>query len=92
MRGALFENQIEEYESVFKSNQEYEIANAPLKPVLGRYATRDDDCQMSFGGQATIQPLDPEAKSFEPEYVPIAAIPRTTDPGDRFGTQPYSLC
>ncbi|XP_010691528.1 replication protein A 70 kDa DNA-binding subunit D-like [Beta vulgaris subsp. vulgaris] len=84
MRGALFENQIEEYESVFKSNQEYEIANAPLKPVLGRYATRDDDCQMSFGGQATIQPLDPEAKSFEPEYVPIAAIPRTTDLGDRF--------
>ncbi|KMT07694.1 hypothetical protein BVRB_6g148170 [Beta vulgaris subsp. vulgaris] len=92
MRGALFENQIEEYETVFKSNQEYEIANAPLKPVLGRYATRDDDCQMSFGGQATVQALDPEAKPLEPEYLPIATIPRTTDAGDRFSTHPHSLC
>lgn len=85
MRGALFENQIEEYESVFKSNHEYEIANAPLKAVLGRYATREDDCQMSFGGQAMIQDLDPEAKPAEPEYQPIAAIPRTTDASDRYG-------
>ncbi|XP_057252422.1 replication protein A 70 kDa DNA-binding subunit B-like [Beta vulgaris subsp. vulgaris] len=84
MRGALFENQIEEYESVFKSNHEYEIANAPLKAVLGRYATREDDCQMSFGGQAMIQDLDPEAKPAEPEYQPIAAIPRTTDASDRY--------
>ncbi|XP_048497987.1 uncharacterized protein LOC125496540 [Beta vulgaris subsp. vulgaris] len=39
MCGALFENQIEEYEYVFKSTHEYEIANAPLKAVLCRYAT-----------------------------------------------------
>ncbi|XP_048500207.2 uncharacterized protein LOC125497423 [Beta vulgaris subsp. vulgaris] len=84
MRGALFENQIEEYESVFKSNHEYEIANAPLKSVLGRYATREDDCQMSFGGQAMIQDLDPEAEPVEPEYQPIATIPRTADANDRY--------
>ncbi|KMT12180.1 hypothetical protein BVRB_5g101270 [Beta vulgaris subsp. vulgaris] len=84
MRGALFENQIEEYESVFKSNHEYEIANAPLKAVLGRYATREDDCQMSFGGQAMIQDLDPEAEPVEPEYQPIATIPRTADANDRY--------
>ncbi|KMS97346.1 hypothetical protein BVRB_6g155910 [Beta vulgaris subsp. vulgaris] len=62
MRGALFENQIDEFENVFKHEHEYEIANAPLKPVVGRYATRPDDCQMSFGGQTSIQPVDPTAE------------------------------
>lgn len=46
----------------------------------------DGDYQMSFGGQAMIQPLDPEAKLVEPDYMPIDAIPRTTNASDRFRT------
>ncbi|KMT19414.1 hypothetical protein BVRB_1g012620 [Beta vulgaris subsp. vulgaris] len=85
MRGALFENQIDEFENVFKHEHEYAIANAPLKPVLGRYATRPDDCQMSFGGQTSIQPMDPTAEIVPPAYIPIDAIPHTNDQDDRFG-------
>lgn len=64
---ALFENQIEELEAVFKHNHEYVIANDPLNPVLGRYATKLDDYQMSLGGQTTIQVVDPEDKISEPD-------------------------
>uniref|UniRef100_A0A803N651 Uncharacterized protein n=1 Tax=Chenopodium quinoa TaxID=63459 RepID=A0A803N651_CHEQI len=84
IRGTLFENEVESFKGILELSREYEIANAPLRAVNEKWKTREDDCQMTFGGNTTIQPLQAEAGPVLPKYIPIASIPSTISKSERF--------
>uniref|UniRef100_A0A803MWE0 Replication factor A C-terminal domain-containing protein n=1 Tax=Chenopodium quinoa TaxID=63459 RepID=A0A803MWE0_CHEQI len=85
IRGTLFENEVESFKGILELGREYEIANAPLRAINEKWKTREDDFQMTFGGNTTIQPLQAEAGLVLPKYTPIASIPRTSSKNERFG-------
>ncbi|XP_057249654.1 uncharacterized protein LOC104892916 isoform X2 [Beta vulgaris subsp. vulgaris] len=86
MRGALFGDQVEGYKEAFVYKGEYEIANAPIKPVEEQFKSSSSelDYQMSFGRQTVIQPINTEANPVLPEYQTISSIPKTCDPSEKF--------
>ncbi|XP_021740142.1 replication protein A 70 kDa DNA-binding subunit B-like [Chenopodium quinoa] len=84
IRGTLFENEVHSFKGILELGREYEIANAPLRVVDEKWKTREDDCQMTFGGNTSIQPLQSEAGPVLPKYTPIASIPRTSSKSERF--------
>ncbi|KMT19242.1 hypothetical protein BVRB_1g014240 [Beta vulgaris subsp. vulgaris] len=87
MRGALFfGDQVEGYKEAFVYKGEYEIANAPIKPVEEQFKSSSSelDYQMSFGRQTVIQPINSEANPVLPEYQTISSIPKACDPSEKF--------
>ena len=83
--GTLFGDEIDTFKDVLQLGKEYEIANAPLKPIDPKYQKREDECQMTFGGQTIIEPLDPTTGPVLPNYVSINSIPKTSFKNERFG-------
>uniref|UniRef100_A0A803N228 Uncharacterized protein n=1 Tax=Chenopodium quinoa TaxID=63459 RepID=A0A803N228_CHEQI len=57
--GTLFSDEIDTFKDILQLGKEYEIANAPLKPIDSKYQKREDDCRMTFGGQTIIETTRP---------------------------------
>uniref|UniRef100_A0A803KVT6 Uncharacterized protein n=1 Tax=Chenopodium quinoa TaxID=63459 RepID=A0A803KVT6_CHEQI len=86
MRCALFGDQIEAYEEVFKPSGQYEISKAPITAVDDQYKFNLEELpyQMTVGHQTIIQRLNPESGPIEPKYQPLSTIPRSPDPNGRY--------
>uniref|UniRef100_A0A803LI01 Uncharacterized protein n=1 Tax=Chenopodium quinoa TaxID=63459 RepID=A0A803LI01_CHEQI len=82
--GTLFGDEIDTFKDVLQLGKEYEIANAPLKAIDPKYQKRENDCQITFGGQTIIEPLDPTAGPVLPNYITINSIPKTNFKNERF--------
>uniref|UniRef100_A0A803N7W2 Replication factor A C-terminal domain-containing protein n=1 Tax=Chenopodium quinoa TaxID=63459 RepID=A0A803N7W2_CHEQI len=86
MRGSLFGDQIEAFEEALQYLGEYEISAAPIKFIDEKWRTELDQFpyQMAFGSRTVIQPVHPELRPIMPNYQPIASIPRTVDPDEKY--------
>ncbi|KAH9625530.1 hypothetical protein KSS87_020327 [Heliosperma pusillum] len=86
MRAALFGEQVEMYKEAIVYNGNYEIVNAPIKPMDERWKKDASELnyQMSFGRQTIVQPMDIETGPVEPEYMLIGRIPKAGDLNEKF--------
>ncbi|XP_021741231.1 probable replication factor A 73 kDa subunit isoform X1 [Chenopodium quinoa] len=86
MRGTLFGDQIEAFEEALQYLGEYDISAAPIKFIEEKWRTELDQFpyQMAFGSRTMIQPVHPELGPIMPNYQPIASIPRTVDPDEKY--------
>ncbi|XP_074271459.1 replication protein A 70 kDa DNA-binding subunit B-like [Silene latifolia] len=86
MRGALFADQVDQYEDAFKHNRLYEITNAPISPLKPEYKLNptDVDFQMNFGRRTIVLPVDIDDGTNTIDYRPISHLPRATDYTEMF--------
>ncbi|XP_021761014.1 uncharacterized protein LOC110725857 [Chenopodium quinoa] len=86
MCGTLFGDQIEAFEEALQYLGEYDISAAPIKFIDEKWRTELDQFpyQMAFGSRTVIQPVHPELGPILPNYQPIASIPRTVDPDEKY--------
>ncbi|XP_074315583.1 replication protein A 70 kDa DNA-binding subunit B-like [Silene latifolia] len=86
MRGALFADQVDQYEDAFKHNRLYEITNAPISPLKPEYKLNptDVDFQMNFGRRTIVLPVDIDDGTNTIDYRPISHLPRATDNTEMF--------
>lgn len=82
MQAAIFGGDIEMYADAIKINGEYEIGNAPIKPVPPEFREQAGDYQMNFSGKVHVKPLDLSGCSDEPQYRTLSLVPHTYSVGD----------
>uniref|UniRef100_A0A803LLZ7 Uncharacterized protein n=1 Tax=Chenopodium quinoa TaxID=63459 RepID=A0A803LLZ7_CHEQI len=89
MRGTLFGDQIEAFEDALQYLGEYDISAAPIKFIDEKWRTEIDQFpyQMTFGSKTVIQPIHPELGPVQPDYKPLASIPRAVDPDEKYDDQ-----
>ncbi|XP_074320259.1 replication protein A 70 kDa DNA-binding subunit B-like isoform X2 [Silene latifolia] len=82
----LYNDDIGAYENIIQSKVEYDISNAKIRPMPEKYRVSADDhpFQLSFGSDTIIKAVEGSKPPIGPEYVTIAAIPRTNTADDRY--------
>ncbi|XP_074304828.1 replication protein A 70 kDa DNA-binding subunit B-like isoform X2 [Silene latifolia] len=82
----LYNDDIGAYENIIQSKVEYDISNAKIRPMPEKYRLTADDhpFQLSFGSDTIIKAVEGSKPPIGPEYVTIAAIPRTNTTDDRY--------
>ncbi|KAL2928581.1 Replication protein A 70 kDa DNA-binding subunit [Bienertia sinuspersici] len=75
MKGAIFHDDIESFDSALKRNGEYEISDAPIKVIPEQFSSKVGELQMNFNDRVKIIPVSLNNCSDEPQYTKLSAIP-----------------
>ncbi|KAL2930295.1 Replication protein A 70 kDa DNA-binding subunit B [Bienertia sinuspersici] len=75
MKGAIFHDDIESFDSALKRNGEYEISDAPITVIPEQFSSKVGELQMNFNDRVKIIPVSLNNCSDEPQYTKLSAIP-----------------
>ncbi|KAL2929437.1 Replication protein A 70 kDa DNA-binding subunit B, partial [Bienertia sinuspersici] len=75
MKGAIFHDDIESFDSALKRNGEYEISSASIQVIPQQFSSKAGELQMNFNDRVKIIPISQDNCSDEPQYMRLFAIP-----------------
>ncbi|XP_021766127.1 uncharacterized protein LOC110730610 [Chenopodium quinoa] len=84
MKATLFGDEVDHFKKVFEHKKKYEIANDPIRTINPKFSSIPGECEFTFGGLTKIQAIDRTEGPVLRDYIPIADVPKTSGPADRF--------
>ncbi|XP_074293070.1 replication protein A 70 kDa DNA-binding subunit B-like [Silene latifolia] len=80
----LYNDDIGAYENIIQNKVEYDISNAKIRPMPEKYPVGPDDhpFHLSFSADTIVRAVEGSKPPLGPEYIAIAAIPRTVSADD----------